>query len=46
MLIHKSWDFIGGPGTFDELLAIVEDGHQELHTKIHRLIDDAVEFHS
>ena len=27
---QEMWDFIGGPGTFDELLAIIEDVHQEL----------------
>ena len=27
---QEMWDFIGGPGTFDELLAIIEDVHHEL----------------
>ena len=27
---QEMWDFIGGPGTFDELLGIIDDVHQEL----------------
>ena len=27
---YETWDLIGGPGTFDELLEIIEDVHQRL----------------
>lgn len=27
---HEMWDFIGGPDTFDELLDVIDEVHQDL----------------